>query len=505
MALNPQAAYEKLIERSKEISLLGSVASVLHWDMETGMPDGGTQHRSEQLALLGGMVHERFTEPVINEWLTAIEGSDLVADPRSDAAVNVREIRREYDRAVKVPKRLVEELAKVTSEAHVIWRDARKESDWSMFAPILKRIVALECEKADAIASGATRYDTLMDAFEPGMTAAEMKGVFAGLIRETKPIIDTIVASGKKPNEAILTKEYPAEGQKVLSQILAQAIGFDLNAGAIAESAHPFTSGLGRGDTRFTTRYYPRELNVSVFGTLHESGHGLYDQGLPEEHWGTPRGESVSLGIHESQSRMWENFVGRSRSFWQYALPIARGVFPKNLASVSVDEFTWAVNNVQPSFIRVEADEATYNMHINLRFELEQKIIAGDLTVDDIPSAWNERFTEMLGITPPNDAEGCLQDVHWSGGMFGYFPTYTLGNLYAAQFFEKAREDLGDLDEQFALGQFAPLLGWLRENIHAKGMLLRASDLVKEVTGKPLSHDPLVRHLRNKYSQLYSI
>ena len=505
MALTPQDAYQKLIERSKQVGLLATVGSLLHWDMETGMPDGGSQHRGEQLSLLSGMAHEQFVDPAMGEWLDAVEGSDVVADPASDAAVNVRELRREYDREVKVPKRLVEELARVTSEAHVVWRDAREESDFQAFAPILQRIVELTREKADAIANGATRYETLMDAYEPGMTTSEMQGVFDNLIKDAKPLLDAVIASGKKPDKTILTRYYEPDGQKALTGIIAQLVGFDLQNGAIAESTHPFTTGIGAGDTRFTTRYYPNELNVSVFGTLHEAGHGLYDQGLLVEQHGTPMGESVSLGIHESQSRMWENLVGRSRAFWKFALPIARGVFPQKLAGVSLDDFVWAINDVEPSFIRVEADEATYNMHIMLRFEIEQKIIAGDLDVADIPSAWNERFTELLGITPPDDAHGCLQDVHWSGAMFGYFPTYTLGNLYSAQFFEKAREDLGDLDEMFERGEFAPLLGWLRENIHVHGMKYRASELVKRVTGKPLSHEPLVRYMKAKFGPLYGI
>lgn len=498
-------AYDTLMERIKRLSLLGSMGSLLHWDMETGMPEGGTEYRGEQLELLSGMVHEQFTDESVDELLSAVEGSDVVSDPVSVAAVNIRELRRDYDRAVKVPKRLVEELAKVTAEGHAVWRVARKESDFSLFEPILTRIVELKREQADAISSGVSRYDTLLDAYEPGMTTEELNGVFASLTEELVPLLEKIAESGRTPNRELLKKAYPPEGQKVLSQILAQAVGFDLSGGAIAESTHPFTAGIGRGDTRFTTRYYPNELNVSVFGTLHEAGHGLYDQGLPQEHHGTPRGDSVSLGIHESQSRMWENYVGRSRSFWQYALPIAKGVFPQNLSQVSLDEFYFAINDVQPSFIRVEADEATYNLHIMLRFGIEQEIIEGTVAVADIPEVWNRRMTELLGITPANDAEGCLQDVHWSGGSFGYFPTYTLGNLYGAQFFEKAHEDLGDLSAKFAVGDFSDLLGWLRENIHRYGMTYRAGDLVEKVTGKPLSHEPLVRHLKKKLGDLYGV
>ncbi len=505
MPSDPQQAYDNLIERVKRIWMLSTCASVLHWDMETGMPDGGSEHRGAQLALLSGMIHEQFTDEAIGDLLSEVEESDVVADPLSDAAVNVRELRREYDRDVRVPADLVEEIARETTAAHVVWRDARKDKDYSAFAPTLERIVELMRRKADAIGTGATRYETLLDGYEPGMTVDAMGAVFAELVESLAPLISAIADSGKSPDRSILSREYAVDKQEILGQIVAENIGFDLDCGRIAVSTHPFTCGLGTGDTRFTTRYDVHEPGQSLYAVMHEAGHGIYDQGLDPDHHGTPRGESVSLGIHESQSRMWENLVGRSHAFCEYVLPIARGIFPQALGGVSVDEFYWAVNDVQPSFIRVEADEATYNLHVLLRFEIEQSLISGDLAVADVPDAWNEGFEQLLGIVPPDDAAGCLQDVHWCGGGFGYFPTYTLGNLYGAQFFEKAREDVGDLDELVRRGDFGPLREWLRTNIHTVGMKYRANDLVKEVTGKKLECGPLVNHLRTKLGALYGI
>jgi carboxypeptidase Taq len=337
------------------------------------------------------------------------------------------------------------------------------------------------------------------------MTSDEMQQVFTALGKDLNPFVESIISSGKTPDRSILTRNYPTDRQALFGQILVGAIGFELNGGRIDVTTHPFCSQTGLGDIRVTTRYNERDLGDAVFGVLHEAGHGLYDQGTDPVHFGTPRGGFVSLGIHESQSRMWENIVGRSHGFWEYALPIAKAVFPENLSDVSLDAFHWAVNDVQRSFIRVEADEATYNLHVLLRFEIEQAIISGNLAVADIPGAWNHRMQDLLHITPRNDAEGCLQDTHWSGGMFGYFPTYTLGNLYAAQFYEKAADDLGDLDAQFACGRFTGLREWLRTNIHIQGMRYRARDLVQHVTGKPLSHEPLMRHLRGRLGPQYGV
>jgi carboxypeptidase Taq len=329
--------------------------------------------------------------------------------------------------------------------------------------------------------------------------------VFAALRGPLVELIGRITSSGRKAPVEILERKFPAAIQEKLSREAAGKIGFDFEAGRLDVSVHPFCSGLGPGDCRMTTRYDENYFGDAFFGVLHETGHGLYNQGLEGEHWGTPRGESISLGIHESQSRMWENLVGRSAAFWRFYFPKAKAAFGETLADVSEEQWVFAVNDVRPSLIRTESDEATYNLHILLRFELEQAMLSGDLSVADIPGAWNEKMKKYLGLTPPDDSKGCLQDVHWSGGAIGYFPTYTLGNLYAAQFFQQARKDLGDLDGQFARGEFSSLLSWLRENIHRHGRRYSARELVKKVTGRDLSWEPLMEHLKEKASRLYGV
>ena len=302
-----------------------------------------------------------------------------------------------------------------------------------------------------------------------------------------------------------MSRTYPVDRQDAFGRAAAAAIGFDFEAGRLDVTTHPFCSGIGPGDTRITSRYNPTHFNDAFFGTLHESGHGIYDQGLDAAQFGTPMGSAVSLGIHESQSRLWENQVGRSRTFWEHFYPKARQTFSDTLGDVTLDKFYFAINDVHPSYIRVEADEATYNLHIILRFEMEQALMTGDLDPMDVPAAWDRKFEQLLHLRPPTNALGCLQDIHWSMGGIGYFPTYTLGNLYAAQFMEQARQDLGDLDADFRKGEFGRLKGWLNENIHRHGQRYRAGELCQRITGKPLSHKPLLNYLRNKYAPLYGI
>jgi carboxypeptidase Taq len=498
-------AYADLIRRIKDASILGSCAGVLDWDEQTYMPHQGSAFRGEQMGLLARLRHEMVTAPEVGGLLAEVEGSSLVADPESVPAVNVREIRRSYDRAVKVPKQLVEELARTTTRARQVWVDARKNKDFAIFRPWLEKIVHLKRQEAAAIGHAGVPYDALLDEYEPGATAAEITRTFAALRDDLVPMVAAIAASGKRPRRDILERDYPVDRQEVFGQAAAAAFGFDFDAGRLDKTAHPFCTGLGPGDCRLTTRYNPRFFNESFFGILHETGHGLYEQGLDPEHFGTPMGSFVSLGIHESQSRLWENQVGRGRPFWEHFFPRARQVFLASLRDVNLEDFIFAINDVQPSFIRVEADEATYNMHIILRFELEQALVSGDLPPADVPCAWNEKFQKSFRLTPPDDALGCLQDIHWSMGGIGYFPTYTLGNLYAAQFMETARKDLGDLDADFRRGEFGRLKKWLNDKIHRPGQRYRAADLCRRVTGQPLGHRALLTYLRGKYGPLYGI
>jgi carboxypeptidase Taq len=493
--------YDELVQRTRETAVLASCAGVLGWDERTYLPPAGGEHRAAQLALLARLVHEQATQPRIGALLAAVEATA----PTGDAASIVREIRRGYDRAVKVPAALVEELARVTSLAQQAWVEARAKKDWPAFRPWLEKVVGLKRAEAQAVGYTESPYDALLDEYEPGATAREITELFRKLREQLTPLIAAIAASKQRPRHDILTREFPIEQQKHLGTAIAKAIGFDLDAGRIDTTTHPFCSGIGPGDCRITTRYNPRFFNESFFGILHEAGHGLYEQGLAADQFGLAPGTYCSLGLHESQSRFWENQIGRGRPFWDWCFPLARQHFPAALGDVPLGDFYFAINDVEPSFIRVEADEATYNLHIILRFELEQALLTGDLPVADVPGAWNEKFRASLGLEVPDHALGCLQDVHWASGGIGYFPTYTLGNLYAAQLMEAIHRDLGDVDTQFRKGEFAPVLDWLREKVHRAGRRESATALCERVTGKPLSQEPLLAHLRGKYGPLYRL
>jgi carboxypeptidase Taq len=497
-------AYQELVKRFKEYCLLNSCARVLGWDERTFMPPQGSTFRAEQMGMLARLSHEMLTAPEIGRLLEEIAQSTLF-DPQSVETANVREIRREYQRAIKLPKKLVEEMARVTSRAQQIWQEARLKNDFNTFEPWLDKIVQLKREEAQAIGYQDDPYDALLDEYEPGATTAEIRQTFEALRAELVPVVNAITASPKRPRKDILERNYPIDRQEIFGQAAAAAIGFDFQGGRLDVTTHPFCSGMGPGDCRITTRYNPGHFNDAFFGILHEAGHGLYEQGLEADHFGSPAGSAVSLGIHESQSRMWENLVGRSRPFWEHFFPRARQVFCAALQDVTLDDFVFAINTVEASFIRVEADEVTYNMHIILRFEMEQAMIRGDLKVKDVPGVWNEKFHNSFGLVPPTDALGCLQDVHWSSGGIGYFPTYTLGNMYAAQFMDQVRKDLGDLDEDFRRGEFGRLKSWLREKIYQYGQRYRAGELCRRVTGKPLSHKPWLKYLQDKYGPLYGL
>ncbi len=499
-------SYQELIGELKTVSLLGSCASMLSWDEQTYLPPGGIEHRANQLSLLAGMTHERATSPRIGELLAELESAGDLGEPTSADAVNVREARRNFNRATKLPRALVEEISRVTSLSQPAWVESRKGADFGKFQPWLEKIVSLKREEADAIGFGdGVPYDALLDEFEPSATTKEVESVFTPLRKELVRLVAEIADSGMQPDISILTRQYPIDAQTEFGRQAAERIGFCFEGGRLDIAAHPFCSGMGPGDCRLTTRYDEHHFPGSFFGTLHESGHGIYEQGLDREHYGTACGETVSLGIHESQSRMWENLVGRGMAFWKHFFEPAKSAFPEALGNVSIDDFYAAINDVRPSFIRVEADEVTYNLHIMLRFEMEQLLMTGELKPADVPGAWNEKFDSYFGLTPENDALGCLQDIHWSAGLLGYFPTYALGNMYASQFFEAARRELGDLDEQFARGEFAPLKTWLNQNIHQRGKQLSANQLAEQVTGHPLTHEPLLKHLRTKFGALYSL
>lgn len=504
----PVSAYHDLKTRLREIATLASVGSLLSWDQETYMPAAGGPVRADQVAILKGVVHQRFTDPRIGELISACESDrSIVGDPASADAANIREVRRKYNRATRLSTDLVSELARVTSQSQEAWKHARESNDFASFAPWLEKVMALTRRKAECYQAGTTGgelYDALLDEYEPGATASDIQASFAPLTQRLSALVKEIGAARKSPSDAPLKVSIDAASQHKLGLFVLAAIGFDFDAGRLDTTTHPFCQGIAAGDTRLTTRYRESSWTDALFGSLHEAGHGIYEQGMPKRaHFGEPLAQSVSLGIHESQSRMWENFVGRSPEFWRWLTPIAKQHAAGALDAFSADDLAAAANLVRPSLIRVEADEATYNLHVLVRFELERAFFAGDIKVADLPGEWNRKYKQYLGVDVPDNKRGCLQDVHWSFGLVGYFPTYTLGNLYAAQFWETINAQIPDLSARISRGDFAPLKAWLNTNIHAHGMHYRAADLCKLLTGKPLSADPLMRHLEGKLLPLY--
>ncbi len=503
--MDSTGVYEELVARHREVAVLRSCSNLLEWDAETVMPDGAAELRSQQLAMLAGLAHERATDPRIGELLDTAE----VGDPESDAVAVVGEMRRAFEREVRLPRRLVEELARVVSLSRQEWVEARKADDFLRFRPWLERIVALKRETAEAllpvVEGGAELYDALLDEFEPGARSREVGVLFGALKAALVPLAAELAAAPLRPRTEILHREFPVERQRAFGRAAAERLGFDFGRGRMDVSAHPFCMPVGPGDTRLTTRYQAGDFREGFFGILHEVGHGLYEQGLDPAGFGTAIGDSASLGLHESQSRLWENRVGRSRAFWEHLFPAAQAAFPEALGDVGLDEMVFAVNEVEAGPNRVRADEVTYNLHILVRFDLERALLDGRLAAADVPAAWNAAYRELLGVTPPDDADGCLQDTHWASGLFGYFPTYTLGNVYAAQLFDAAERQLGGLDEDFRQGRFERLLGWLREHVHRPGRRLPAAEIVRRATGQEPDHRPLVAALRSHYGELYGI
>ncbi len=492
---DPRRAYQWLRNHSVEMSRLGSAYALLGWDQQTMLPANGHPARAAQMAAMTGVLHKMGVDRRIGQKLAVVEDSELTADPASPEAVNVREWRRDFDQTRKIPAKLARDMAQAAGEGHALWEKARAQNDWPLFAPNLARQLELSKEKAERLGYETEPFDALFDAFEPGETAAAVEPLFAKLREALVPLIER---AREKGPAAPIAGDFPVAGQEALIRDVIAGIGFPFDSGRLDVAAHPFSTKIAPGDARITTRFDETDFTKAFFGAIHETGHALYSLGCPEEHFGTPRGSSISLGVHESQSRLWENMAARTRGFWEYCLPKAKERFPA-LRGLSLDAFLASVNRVAPGYIRVEADEATYNLHIMLRFELELAMFRGELSVKDIPGAWNEKMREYLGITPPTDALGALQDVHWSMGAFAYFPTYTLGNMYAAQLFAAAKRELGDLEAMFARGEFAPLLSWLRAHIHEPGQTYWPRDLITKATGEAPSPEPLIRYLEEKY------
>lgn len=500
----PENAWELVAAGMADLRALQGAVALLTWDQETYLPKAGAEARGEQLSALQGLYHEKLTAPALGDAILEAENSPLspaLSPAGQDAAwrAALRALRFDRDRAVRVPARLVRELARRQSAALVAWRAARELDRFGGFAPHLEKLVALRREQAEAIGvpAGGELYDVLLDGYEEGMRVARLEPLFQRLQGWLVPLVERLTAR-RPPPDPFAGRRFDADAQWQLTLELLAAMGFDLDAGRQDRSIHPFSLGLDPRDVRLTTHLHEEAPLSALFSTLHEGGHGLYEQGLPAEHRRTFLCAAASLGLHESQSRLWENLVGRSRPFWRWLLPRFQQRFPA-VAGVDPDAFHRAVNRVERTLIRTESDEVTYNLHVALRFELELGMLRGTLRVTDLPRAWDEGMQRLLGVRPRRAAEGVLQDIHWAWGELGYFPTYTVGNLYAASLFAAARAALPALDDDLAAGRLVPLRDWLREHVHRHGRALPAEELVRRATGRGLQDGDFRAYLEAKY------
>ncbi len=509
--MNVDTSLTPLTKRLTEIHHLKDACAVLSWDQETYMPPGGGHARAEQIATIQTLAHAALTSPETEKLLGAwvdmptgqlLEKSHGELDDSGQALI--REVWRDLTHAKKLPPTFVNTLERECSLAQQVWIEARKNNDFGLFLPNLRKVVALKLEETEYLGYDASPYDALLDEYEPGSTVAKLTPLFSTLRPRLVALLQQVRNSSIKPNTTLLSQSFDNEKQVEFGKMVLIKMGYQFDRGRLDLSAHPFTTSFHPHDVRVTTRVFERDFQSCLFSCIHEGGHGLYEQGLLAEHYGTPLGEAVSLGIHESQSRLWENAVGRSQPFWQHIFPLAQEFFPGQLGGVSFEEFYLAINHVEPSLIRVEADELTYNLHVMVRFEIELDLIEGRIQVEDLPAIWNEKMQDYLGMTPDTDSNGVLQDVHWSFGAFGYFPTYTLGNLYASMFYEQAKQEIANLETEISNGQLLQLKTWLNQSIHRWGRQFTPDDLVRQVTGQSPSPEPFLNYLEEKFSTLYS-
>lgn len=491
--------YSELVHLVQRAHTLGTVAELLAWDEQVNLPAGAVEQRAEQQAVLAEAHHAAESDRRIGEALARLESRR--AELSAEQVAVVADARRDYDHATKLPPEFVQEQAAQASRGYHAWVKAKEANDFGSYVPVLEKNIELARREAAYLGCGDTPYDHLLDKHDPGMTAAAIKPLFDALARDLVPLVREVLASPQAARAraaAARLRGFPVEAQRAMVRDASAAIGFDYECGRIDVSPHPFCSGTG-ADVRMTTRYRVDQPLDALFSAIHESGHGLYEQGLPRQHLGTALGIAAGMAMHESQSRLWENQVARSRGFWRWFEPHWRERFPGPTTGVSSDDLYLAVNAVEPTPIRVDADEVTYNLHILLRFDLEQRLFAGTLSVRDLPQAWRAASRELLGLEPATDREGVLQDVHWSDGAFGYFPSYCLGNMIAAQLWYRVLALRPTIEDDFARGDFGWLLSWLRENIHAHGRRFGTLELVKKATGEDLSPKHLVRYLRERY------
>jgi carboxypeptidase Taq len=495
---------EALKNHLAEIIHLGHAAAVLGWDQQVHMPPGGAAARAEQLATLSKLSHEKFVSDETGRLLEEAEAEVEGLDYDSDEAAIVRVTRHHFDLRTRLPTELVTDLARTTSQAHETWAKARAEADFPAFAPTLEKIYDLMRQKAEAYGYKDHMYDALLNEYEPHMKTAEVARLFDGLRTELVPLVAAIFERVDAVDRSVMEQSYDRDRQELFSRLVVERLGYDFSRGRLDPAVHPFTTEFSINDVRITTRYLETGLD-SLSSSVHEAGHALYELGSDPAYEGTILAGGTSLGVHESQSRMWENLVGRSRGFWKFFYPHLQVLFPDILGGVEMETFYRALNAVIPSFIRVEADEVTYNLHVMLRFEMENDLLEGKLAVKDAPDAWNAKMEAYLGIVPPSDREGILQDVHWSAGLVGYFPTYSLGNFLSVQFWDKALEDVPSIPADIERGEFSTLLDWLRSNIHVHGSKYWPAELTERVTGESIQVRSFMRYLSEKYSDIYGL
>jgi carboxypeptidase Taq len=494
-------SYARLLEISREISLLESIGKLLRWDQQTFMPPKAIDSRTEQSGMLASFLHQRIISTEMHDLLVKLTGGS--GNPEENA--NVRELRREHERRKKVPTSLAEEMERAASTAYQRWVDARRRNSFFEFAPALKNNVLLARRWADCVGYEDEPYDALLDGSEAGLKSRDLSGLLDPLLVSLRHLLQRIENAPCRPDASILRRPLPSEPLLQFTRQVAGDMGFDFTVGRLDAMPASMCFGMNMSDVRISAAYNPDNPIDCLLATVHEVGHGLYHQGLDPRHRGTPMGKGVSLGVHEAQARWWENFVVRSGEFWEHYLPKLRAACPGVIDDVSLEDFVFALNAVVPSPIRVEADEVTYNLHIMVRVELERPLINGVIDVDDLPSLWNEKMKQYLGVCPKNDSLGVLQDVHWSQGLFGYFPTYVLGNTYAAQLDNKLRGDLHGVATEIRSGQFLPLLNWMRQHVHRYGSLFPPRELIRHVTGAEPNERYLVDYLNRKYERLYSL
>jgi len=497
--------FDHVCGHARQAAVLASVEALLGWDEQTMMPPQAAAYRGMQAEAIATLAHRQRTDPAYGEQLATLAEGPLAQDGSSQVRTTIRLLRKDFEKHARVPERLVGALAKTCVEAQQAWATARASSSWTTLEPLLRQVFDLKRELACCQMPDADPYDALLDDYEPGGRWPTIEAQFVRLRAEIVPLVQACAGSTRRPDDAVLRRNYPLADQQRFVRDVATRIGFDFRRGRLDTTEHPFCSGVGPHDCRITTRWDAGSLATALYGVLHEAGHGLYEQGLPTEWYGLPPGEPASLGIHESQSRLWENLVGRSRAFWEWCFPIAQAAFPQSLTDATAGSVQQALMAVHPSLIRVEADEVTYNLHVMMRFDLERAVVHGDLTVAELPAAWNERFSRDFGFRPPTDAEGVLQDIHWSAGLIGYFPTYTLGNIFAAQLMAAACRALPELDRDLAAGRFDGLLTWLRQHVHAYGRQFESAALVEQASGEPVSERWLVESLWQRYGAAHGI